>query len=503
MKAGFRNFFCKVGVSLDCSSVSLAAWRRRRGPLLIHKALAEGEDRVAALSALVRQEGVAGARCMMSLPVARCRIQWVPFAGAHKRDLQAAVARPAFWQSRMGVSLESHCVWWHLVRDSDGGGISALLVAASRAEVEVYVDHIRAAGLRLGRLGVSCFDYLGGGISFDSPEVSLFLDIGDACVMASGDFGLRVNPIRFDVTEAGTLLSDDSRVRDGMVDNLAACVRRCIEDEHSTAQLRAGLRVVAARNLQGDWLKLLQERLPGLPIEWVDGWAMVGMDPPRRRDAREQWRLPRALAVLAYDRRLNRGVIRRTWLPRVDLAVQCVDRPHGRRYLVFGSPVGACLVLATLGYLHWLLDSERRALQPDARRYAHLEQLHEYTREEIQSFQERLSQRILFYSSIQRISFERKLMPRLLASIGQATPAGMWLNTIHFRHPAVLRITGKSLGDEQISRFVQRLRLADGVVEAFLESAAVKGGSIVSSQRPQSPRDFAVVCRLRSTGEDI
>ena len=73
------NLFCRVGVALDRQGVGLAV-RRRRGRSFAYRALADGENRAKALSVLVMQEGVAGARCVVSLPVGRCRVQWVALA---------------------------------------------------------------------------------------------------------------------------------------------------------------------------------------------------------------------------------------------------------------------------------------------------------------------------------------------------------------------------------------------------------------------------------------
>ena len=548
---------CSVGVKFGRRGVGLAV-RRRRARSFTYRKLAIGENHTGALSALVAQEGIASARCVISLPVGRCRIQWAPLAGVRKRDLRLAVRRSAFWQARMGVARDSHCLWWQLVRDDDGSGVNALLIAAARSEVRACTDAVREAGLAAARVGVSCFDYLVGGIALGACEVTLILDCGDACIVGSGAFGVRASAVEFDESGAEALLDDDSRVRDAIVDNLATCVRRCVEQEQSAARLRAGVRIVTARALQGDWLGALQERLPGLQVEWVDGWTAVGLEEPDSRspvgleepdgrspvgleepdsrspvgleepdsrspvgleepDSRspvgleepdgrspgDGWRLPRAMATLDYDRQRGGYLVRRRFLPRVNLAEREDGGRQMRRRLTFAAPVGAGLSFAFVLGMHWFLHEGELALQPDALRYERLEQLHEKTLGEVRFLQELLSHRILFYSGIQRISFERKRMPRLLASIEKATLGEVWLDEIHFKRPGFLRIAGKSLGDEQISSFMSRLRTAGEIAEVLLESAVVESAEGVEPHTLRRLKDFAVICKLRFVQQEI
>ena len=495
------NLFCKVGVQFDQRGAGLAVWRRLHGRSFTYEALADNEDFGETLLKLVIREGVAGARCVVSLPVALCRIRWVSLAGVRWRDLRAVVNRSAFWQARMGVTRNSHCLWWQFVRDRDGSAVNVLMIAAPRGKVESCIDTIRKARLEVSRVGVSCFDYIDdAGISLDTSGVTLILDCDDACAVSSGAFGVRVTSVEFNESSAGDLLSADSRTRGGIIDNLATCVRRCVEDEQSAARLRASVRIVTARDLHGDWLELLQERLPGLRIEWVDGWTMTGIDQPRQGSSGNRWRLPRALSALEQDLRRGSGLARHRFLPKVNLVDRANSRARVRRYLLFALPSSACLLFVVLIYAYWSLHEKQLALQPGAQRHEHLTQLYEETLGKIQSLQELLSHRVLFYSVIQRISFERKLMPHLLTSIEKSTFSGIWLDEIHFKRPALFRITGKSLGDEQISRFMRRLRSTDEVVEVLLESASTES---VQDAPPQRLKNFAVICQLRFTQQEI
>ncbi len=495
------NWSCRVGVQFDRHGVGLAV--RRRGRSFIYRALSDDEDRARALSALVTQEGVAGARCVVSLPVGCCQVRWVPLVGVRMRDLRVALRGSTFWQARMGVTRDSHCLWWQLVRDADSSGINALLVAAPRGEVQACTDTIRAAGLAMSRVGLSCFDYLGSGITFSACEVTLVLDCRDAYVLGSGAFGIRVNAVEFDEAGAAALLSTDSRTRSDVVDNLATCVRRCVDEDQSAARVHASVRIITSRALQGEWLEVLRERLPGLQIEWIDGWAAVEVSEPDGQSPGDPWRLPRAMAALDYDMWRSGYFTQRRFLPRVNLAERVDSSRRMRRYLMIIAPAGAFLSLALVLYMRWFLHEGGLALQPDAQRYSHFQQLHEKTLGEVRFLQETLSHRILFYSGIQRISFERKRMPRLLASIEKATLGEVWLDEIHFKRPGFMRITGKSPGDVQISRFMSRLRATGEVDEVLLESAAMESVQNMEPDTLRQLKGFAVICRLRSVQREI
>ncbi len=519
MKALSPARWCAVGVCFETAGVSLAVRRKRRICPPVRREFvradagapaadaasdaafgASADDYRAALSALVAQEKVAGARCTAALPVARCRVQWTCFTGARLRDLRAAAGRSAFWQAHLGVTLASHRVWWRFIRA--GGRVNALLAAAPRADVDLCAGVIRAAGLSLAAVGVSCFDYFDGGVAPDAAKVTLVLDCDDACVVAAGAFGVRARAVGFNAHSAAALRSGDPRVRDGVVDGLAVCVRRCVEDAQAAAH--ADVRVVAPRAVQGDWLAPLRAQLPGFVVETADGWAAAGLAAPDGDPQEEAcdgaWRLPRAAARLARATR-GAGLRRRGFVPAVNFAQERTDGKRRLRRLLPAAVAAGCLLGVVVAYAHWLLLAEHRRLQPDAERHAQLVEIRDRAHAEIKALQNRLSHRVLFYSGIQRVSFERKLMPRLLASIEHAALEGVWLNAINFRQSGFLQITGKSLDDERITRFIGRLRAADEITDVFLESATVevrRGASQILGRRL---KDFVITCHLQAPGE--
>ena len=513
MKAFSKGFSRprRVGVCFDSSGVALAfGLSRRRGAAVFRRArvAAHGGSFPScagayrdALAALIAERNATGAKCTVSLPTARCRVQWETLTGAGLRELRAAARRSAFWRARLGVDLESHCAWWWFTRVAGGPGIGALLCAAPREEVAVYVDAVQAAGLAACAVGVSCFDYFGGEFSPELSRVTLILDCDDACLLSSGAFGLRAHGVEFSTRDADALQGEESEFRDGVVNSLAVCVRRSVEHERSAARSRAEVRVIAARGLHGDWLQSLQARLPGFAVELVDGWAAAGVPPPDDHARDEPWRLPRAAARLVAKPRRMRGWTRTVFVPAVNFADRRGDDVRRRRYSALALFSAACLLSVGAGYVHWTLFEEYRRLQPGAEEHARLLQLRDRTRAELETLRSKLSNRILFYSSIQRVSFERKLMPRLLALIEHATLEGVWLNEVHFRRSESLRIVGKSLSDERIFGFIRRLRAADEIVEVSLESAALEAdGGTGAPAGAGRLKDFIVTCRLRDSG---
>ncbi len=511
MKKFSENFFRTVGVCFDPLGVSLAVRRGRRVDPLVRLALAadasssaRADDYRDSLSELVVQQKVSGARCVASLATARCRVQWASLTGARLRDLRTAVGQSAFWQAHLGVTLESHCVWWRFVRDGDGRRIHALLVAAAREDVDFYADTIRAAGLAVGVIGVSCFDYFDQEFAPDTSRVTLVLDCDDACVVSTGAFGLRAHAAEFDRRAATALVSGELSSQDAVVDGLAACVRRCIDNEQAATRLHAHVRVVAARGLHGEWFEVLRARLPGFPVEFIDGWDAAGLAAadgnPRGGSHDDWWRLPRAAACLIRDGQPVVRLLRRTPATAVNLARGRAD--GARRYPAYALAVAVCLFGAALVYAHWLLLDQRRLLQSDAQRHLQLSTLRDRMRAEVEDLRDQLSNRISFYSGIQRISFERKLMPRLLALVEHAAFEGVWLNTVHFRQPGSLRITGKSLSDKQIAHFIQRLRTADEITAVFLESAALEKRRDKTSDFGRRLKNFVITCHVQAPGED-
>ena len=457
MKVSAGNRFRKVGVCLEASSVSLAVRNSRRAGLAVCRKSVEVDARSDiyrdALSELVARAGVAGARCMAALPVARCRVGWVGFTGMRLRDLRTAVGHSAFWQAHLGVTLESHRVWWCFIRN--GGQVGALIAAAPREEVDFYTSVIRAARLNVGAVGVSCFDYFDGELQPQACKATLVLDCENACVIAAGAFGVRVRAVGLDADKAVALLSTDGHQRDAVVDELTVCIRRCVEDEGMGAH--AIVRIVAAQGINGDWLELLRERLPRFTVELIDGWTAAGLEVPNNgacdEPRNELERLPRAAARLVSARR---GVFRqRRTAPAVDFAVRRADSKRRLRRLLSAAAAVGCLLVAVSAYVNGLLLAEHRRLRTGAEQYAQLQQTHDRALAEIKTLQRRLSNRISFYSGIQHVSFERKLMPHLLASIEHAAFEGIWLNSVFFSQPGFLRIAGKSLGDEQIARFIR------------------------------------------------
>ncbi len=491
-----------VGVQFEPSGVSLAVRRDRRIGVPVRRTLAHAGDCREALAALVAQEQVAGARCVASLPARRCRVEWASFSGARLRDLRAAVGRPAFWQARLGVVFESHRVWWRFARRG-GRRIDALLAAAPREDVAHYTDTIRAAGLTVGAIGIACFDYFDATPAPDTPRAALILDSDDACVVAAGAFGVRVHAVTFDGRSATALATADVQACDGVVNRLAAGVQRCVEDEQSATRVHAEVQVIAARGMHGDWLALLQARLPGFHLELTSGWEAAGLAAPDA-DAGESLRLPGAAACLAHDTRRGGNRLRRVLVPAAKAVNFAGDGSAARRWhrLAPALLVAAGLLSTFSIGAHWLLLAEHRRLQPDADRHVQLTEIRDRIRAEITALQNRLLHRVSFYSGIQRVSFERKLMPRLLALIEYATFEGVWLDTMHFRQPASLRITGKSLSNEQLARFIQRLRAADEIADVFLESATTAEHRD-AAPTPAQPRlqAFAITCRLQTPGE--
>lgn len=502
----------RVGVCFDSSGVALACgFDRRRGVAVFRRAPVVSRDGAFPASAsayqdvlggLVAEENATGAKCSISLPVARCRVRWETLAGVGLRDLRAAVRRSTFWRTRLGVDLESHCAWWWFTRAAGGPGVGALLCAAPRDEVASYADAVRAAGLVVETVGISCFDYFDGKFS---PELSsglhrvtLILDCDDACFLSTGAFGLRANGVEFSERDADALQGGDDEFRDRVVNNLAVCVRRSVEHERAASRSQADVRVIAARDLHGDWLQSLRARLPGFTVELTDGWSEAGIPPPDDHVSDKPWRLPRAAARLAFAPRHAQGWMRPTSVPAVNFAGRHADGVRRRRYSAPVLFAVACLLSAGAAYAHWALLEEQRRLQPDAERHLQLLELRNGMREELEKLRNNLSNRIFFYSSIQHVSFERKLMPRLLALIEHAATEGVWLNEVHFRRSESLRIVGKSLNDEQIFSFIQRLRAADEIIEVLLESSSVETAD--AAGKPAEARrlkDFTIVCRLR------
>ena len=486
MKAFWRSFVGGVGVCFEPSRISLAVRRGQCVAAAVESPCGAGEYRNA-LASLVAQERVEGARCATSLPVASCLVQWVSLNDARLRDLHAAVAYPAFWQTHLGVDPGTHSVWWRFIR---GGGnkTAALIAAAPREDVDFYTGIIRGAGLAVGAVGVSCFDYFDDVFATDTSRVTLVLDCDDACVVAVGAFGVRAHAVAFDQRSVAALTRGDTQARAEVIDSLAACVRRCVADERATTRLRADVRVVAAHG--GDWLESLQACLSGFGFEWHDGWSLAGMDAPDDGS----WRLPRAAMRL---RRMRRGAITdKHHRAARNVAVDFAARNDGRQRLMFAVAAVVCLSAMVSVYVHGTLLVERRHLQPDAQRYLQLEGLQARNHAEVKELRESLSHRVSFYSGIQRVSFERKLMPHLFSLIEYAAFEGVWLNTIHFKQPDFLRITGRSLDDEKIARFIERLRAADEIVEVFLKSAASANDN--SSTSEQQLKDFVISCHLKN-----
>lgn len=515
MKTFFRNFLHprRAGVCFDSSGVALALrlGRRRRAVTFRRAEIAGGgpfpgcaDEYRDALGHLVAEEGAAGAKCTVSLPTARCRVQWETLAGAGPRDLRIAAGRSAFWRTRLGVDLESHCTWWWLTRVPDGPGAGVLLCAAPREEVAVYAGVVEAAGLAVGAVGVSCFDYFNREFSPALSRASLILDCDDACLLSTGAFGLRAQAVEFSERDAEALRSEDGRRRDDVVNGLAVCVQRSVEHERAASRSRADVRVIAARGLHGDWLQLLRARLPGFTVELTDGWRAAGVPPPDGHVHDRPWRLPRAAARASSSPRRMRGWPRLTRVPAVNFAGRLASGARRRRYPAFAPFAAACLLSAGAGCAHWLLLEEHQRLQPGAERHARLSALSDLAHEELEVMRNNLSNRISFYSAIQHVSFERKLMPRLLSLIEHAAIEGVWLNEVHFRRSKSLRIVGKSLDDERIFDFIRRLRAAEEIIEVSLESAASEAveaaGAAETPVSARRLRDFTVTCRLRAVG---
>ena len=496
MKFFPRNRFRTVGVHFGAADVSLAVRHNRRvGPLVYRKPVDPGAPpearfgtRVdgcrAALSELVTEKQLAGARCTAAIPLAYCRVEWVWLAGARLRDLRTAVGHSAFWQSHLGVTTESCRVWWRLTRGN--GRVGALLAAVPRQEIDPLIDAISAVGLGVGPIGISCFDFLDGGLAAGACKVVLVLDAEDSCVVSFGSSGIRAHSVKFDAHGFAGLSSSDPGECGRTVDGLATCVRRCIGDEQASA--RVGVKVVVTRGVHGSWVELLKARLPGFTIELVDGWAAAGLSTPGSESGSGAHSgpecLPRAAARLARYRSA----------PAVNFAARRVDNARRRRYLLTASAAASCLLGGALAYSHWAMLAEHRRLQPEAGQYALLLEARDRIRTEIEALRSSLSHRVSFYSGIQRVSFERKLLPRLLASVEHAVSEGMWLNTVVLRQPGLVRVTGRALDDERIARFIERLRAVDEITDVFLESSVRVAGRRV--------KDFVVSCHLRVPGEN-
>ena len=484
----------RVGVGFKLAAVSLCVRRGRRLAVPLRRVVSGTNDYRDALSELVARAQAAGAHCVMSLPVEHYRIQWVSLGRIGLRSIRAAVKHSTFWQTHLGVSIDSHYVWWQFIH-AEASGAAVLLAAAPRERVDFYVGVMRSAGLIVDEIGASCFDYFDKDQAYDTVRAALVLDCGNAYVIARGHFGLRTHMVPFDHHHAAMLLDGDRSVCGEVADGLAAAVRRCVEDEQAVSQV--AVRVIAAQ--AGEWLEVLQSRLSkAYAMTHSNGWDMAGLDVSSATDA---WQLPVAAAGLFRPDKApgaQRFYLRLPHTTKVNFLAQH-KRQVSRQRIFTAVPIGVCVLAVIAAYAHWVLLADQQRLQPAVKRYAELSEFRRHVTQEIEELQSQLQHQVAFYSGIQRVSFERKLMPRLLALIEYAALEGVWLNTIQFKQPGSLRIVGRSINDERIVDFIRRLYVMDEIDEAILEKTATQQ----DVDTRQSLKNFTVLCRLRRIDGDM
>ena len=433
-----------LGINLTAKRLSFAyrssARRIRRKKLVFSYEIKDQQLLADALKAAVQEHGLHGCSCTDALPFSLCRMQLISLPYLTDAELLKLTRQRAFWQDVFHVDSHSHGLWWQRLPNRSAHETRVMLTAAPLAALDERAQIIRAAGLHLHRLSLSCFDYCQLS-DFLERFCLLVLDESDPICLAVTAHGVEVRHLD-QVMGAQAAVSSDRRPHARV--SLSRCTQLIQQLFAESPPER--LRIVAMQDKKNevrlnDW----QAGFPDCKIEihspsaLCKGWASNFVD------ARA------AMRLLHHKRRIFQT-------PMVNFLHPAQRHLHCR--LQWLSVLWFVLTIAvSASFMQWSSLNQLRYDEWREKNKLYQSGLSalERIKEQISTGTKELQYHHAYLSRLVALEQTNGRLPFLLSAFEESVPHGVWLTRVSTSDSSYLRIQGTAASDHLVHEFVGNL----------------------------------------------
>lgn len=444
------------------------------------------------LRTAIQSAKISTTNAAVSIPVSSAIVKVVTLPLMTDEELKEAVDTDSLWENviQLTDTLDDYSVFWQVISRNESENLMDLLFVASKLEdINFYLDLVRKAGLSPVIVDVRCFA-MKNAVEV-SPQATergktiALLEIGasENYILILRDDSPFISSVF--VTDAdkramaNPMLGQDEARK--ITDRLAMQVKQTVstyEAKFKGIPVEELLLVSSSSNTE-TLFTALQQSLSPLPVKVFNAVKPIKVpeqlkdkikaEPNRSVFATALGLATRKLDVFGYYQYVT-GVNNINLLPNRE-QVRNVEK--AKLLSKFGLILGTVLISTVIGYTFYGQYTSENETSGEVRVYDELfiEKMNlEGEIQDLKNQQEHLSGML---AAAEGLNSNQKEMFELLTQITSSFPEGVWLESINYAGSQTLTLEGRSISDQNILEFINRLNSADRVLNASLKTMTI------------------------------
>lgn len=444
------------------------------------------------LKTAIQSAKITTTNAAVSIPVSSAIVKVVSLPIMTDEELKEAVDTDSLWENviQLTETLDDYSVFWQVISRNETENLMDLLFVASKLEdINFYLDLVRKAGLNPVIVDVRCFA-MKNAIEV-SPKATergktiALLEIGayENYILILRDDSPFISSVF--VTDADKRAMSDPMLSaeeaKKVTDRLAMQVKQTVatyEAKFKGIPVEELLLVSSSSNTE-TLFSALQQSLTPMPVKVFNSVKpltvpeqlkeKVKAEPNRSVFATAVGLATRKLDVFGYYQYVT-GVNNINLLPNRE-QVRNVEK--AKLLSKFGIVLGAFLTILVISYTFYSQYTSENESSGEVRVFDELfmeKVVLEGEIEELKMEQEHLSGML---AAAEGLNSNQKEMFELLTQITSSFPEGVWLESINYSGAQALSLEGRSISDQNILEFINRLNDSERILSASLKTMTI------------------------------
>lgn len=428
----------------------------------------------------------------VSIPVSSAIVKVVSLPLMTDDELNEAVETDSLWENviQLTDTLEDYSVFWQVIRRNETENVMDLLFVASKLEdINFYLDLVRKSGLNPVIVDVRCFAMKNAievnPKATERGKTIALLEIGayENYILILRDDSPFISSVFVTDSDkrsmADPLLSEDEARK--ITDRLAMQVKQTVttyEAKFKGIPVEE-LLLVSSSSYADTLFKALQQSLNPMPVKIFNAVKPIKIpeqlkekvkaEPNQSVFATALGLATRKLDVFGYYQYVT-GVNNINLLPNRE-QVRNVEK--AKFLSKFGLILGGLFIALTIAYTFYNQYSSESETSGEVMVYEELFIKKMELENQIENLKLEQSHLAGMLIAAEGLDSNQHEMYELLTQITMSFPEGVWLESISYSGSQILTLEGRSVSDQNILEFINRLNSSERVLSASLKTMTI------------------------------